>query len=211
MPLRQEHRSLRSRMLFTRVDPMRKNSCLMTWPCSCGFMLCCSMLVWNTSSCCRMEVTLNGSDPLWSSPSSYTLLERLRKPVGFMLEIPWRLSCSNIPGTVRRESGLTRRRKGKCIITYPLYFHTDHGKERVLHHADELMVDVDGEVAENLPVLWKVEVLQAVLVLARSVVLHELLLMEGKWTIHFRNDTVRYLWKCWRTESGRRKSMLWGI
>ncbi len=98
----------------------------------------------------QMEVTLKPSDPLWSSPSSYTLLEALAETVGFMLEIPWRLSCSNIPGTARRESGLTRRRKGKCIITYLLYFHTDHGKERVLHHADELMVDVDGEVAENL-------------------------------------------------------------
>lgn len=27
------------------------------------------------------------------------LLERFLKPVGFMLEIPCKLSCSNIPGT----------------------------------------------------------------------------------------------------------------
>lgn len=32
------------------------------------------------------------------------LFERFLKPVGFMLEIPCKLSCSNIPGTVGQES-----------------------------------------------------------------------------------------------------------
>lgn len=56
------------------------------------------------------------------------------------------------------------------------------------------MVDVDGEVAENLPVLRQVEVLQAVLILARRVVLHELLLMEGEQGISlvgFRHCTLK--------------------
>lgn len=78
--------------------------------------------------------------------------------------------------------------------TYQINFHTDHGIERVLHHADELMVDVDGEVAENLPVLRQVEVLQAVLILTRRVVLHELLLIEGKQGISlvgFRHCTLK--------------------
>lgn len=52
---------------------------------------------------------------------------------------------------------------------------TDGRSELLLHHGDELMVDVDGEVAQDLPVLGQIEVLQAVLLLARRALLHELL------------------------------------
>lgn len=38
------------------------------------------------------------------------------------------------------------------------------------------MVDVDGEIAQDLSVLRQVKVLQAVLLLARGTLLHELLL-----------------------------------
>lgn len=52
---------------------------------------------------------------------------------------------------------------------------TDHGREGLLHDADEAMVDVDGQVTEDLPVLGQIKVLQAVVVLPRGVLFHELL------------------------------------
>ena len=53
---------------------------------------------------------------------------------------------------------------------------TYHGGEGLLHAGEEAVVDVDGQVTEDLPVLREVKVLQAVVVLPRCVQLHELLL-----------------------------------
>ena len=50
---------------------------------------------------------------------------------------------------------------------------TDHGLHDALGHLDELLVDLDGEVAQHLPVLGQVKVLQAVLVLLARVLGHE--------------------------------------
>lgn len=50
---------------------------------------------------------------------------------------------------------------------------TYHGLHDALGHLDELLVDLDGEVAQNLPVLGQVEVLQAVFVLLARVLGHE--------------------------------------
>ena len=50
---------------------------------------------------------------------------------------------------------------------------TDHGLHDALRHLDELLVDLDGEVTEHLPVLGQVKVLQAVLVLLARVLGHE--------------------------------------
>lgn len=52
---------------------------------------------------------------------------------------------------------------------------TDCCGEVLLHDCDKLMVDVDGEVAQDLSVLRQVKVLQAVLLLPRRTLLHELL------------------------------------
>lgn len=51
--------------------------------------------------------------------------------------------------------------------------HTYHWLQDVLHALDELLVVLDGQVTDHLPVLGQVEVGQAVLVLPRGVVLHE--------------------------------------
>lgn len=52
---------------------------------------------------------------------------------------------------------------------------TDGGKEALLQDGDELVVDVDGQVADDLPVFGQVEILQAVLLLPGRTLLHELL------------------------------------
>lgn len=51
--------------------------------------------------------------------------------------------------------------------------HTYHGLQDVLHALDELLVDLDGQVADHLPVLCQVKVGQAVFVLPLSVMLHK--------------------------------------
>lgn len=53
---------------------------------------------------------------------------------------------------------------------------TDGGDEAPLQDGDELVVDVDGQVADDLSVFGQVKVLQAVLLLPRRALLHELLL-----------------------------------
>lgn len=50
---------------------------------------------------------------------------------------------------------------------------TDHGLHHALCYSDELLIDLDGEVTQNLPILGQVKVLQAVLVLLGSVLCHE--------------------------------------
>lgn len=57
---------------------------------------------------------------------------------------------------------------------------TNGRSEALLHHRDELMVDVDGEIAQDLSVLGQVKVLQAVLLLARRALLQELLFEEER-------------------------------
>lgn len=57
---------------------------------------------------------------------------------------------------------------------------TDCGKEALLQDGDELVVDVDGQVADDLSVFGQVEVLQAVLLLPGRTLLHELLVMSAK-------------------------------
>lgn len=52
---------------------------------------------------------------------------------------------------------------------------TDHGLEYALCYLNELLVDLDGEVAQHLAVLGQVKVLQTVLVLLRRVLCHETL------------------------------------
>lgn len=52
---------------------------------------------------------------------------------------------------------------------------TDHGLQDAPGDVDELLVDLDGEVAQHLAVLSQVKVLQAVLVLLRRVLGHETL------------------------------------
>lgn len=52
---------------------------------------------------------------------------------------------------------------------------TNHGLELALRYLNELLVDLDGEVAQHLAVLGQVKVLQAVLVLLRCVLRHETL------------------------------------
>lgn len=59
---------------------------------------------------------------------------------------------------------------------------TDCRREVLLHHCDQLMVDVDGEIAQDLSVLGQIKILQAVLLLARRALLHELLLRRNKST-----------------------------
>lgn len=68
--------------------------------------------------------------------------------------------------------------------------HTYHGLEDVLHAFDQLLVDLDGQVADHLSVLCQVEVGQTVLVLPRRVVLHELLRQAQK-TIRAREGERR--------------------
>lgn len=50
---------------------------------------------------------------------------------------------------------------------------TNHGLYDGLSHLDELLVDLDGEVAQHLTVLGQVEVLQTVFVLLAGVLHHE--------------------------------------
>lgn len=57
---------------------------------------------------------------------------------------------------------------------------TDGGKEASLKDRDELVVDVDGQVADDLSVFGQVKVLQAVLLLSRGALLHELLFKSAK-------------------------------
>lgn len=57
---------------------------------------------------------------------------------------------------------------------------TDHGLQDVLHRLDELLVDLNGQIAQNLPVLGQVKVGETVIVLFRGVMLHELLEREGE-------------------------------
>lgn len=90
--------SLRSMMLLRVVAPTRKNICLTAWLMSPGSMPCWLMMEWKTLSCWTIE------EMVCVSESSQVLLERFLKPVGFMLENPCRLSCSNKAGTVGRES-----------------------------------------------------------------------------------------------------------
>lgn len=52
---------------------------------------------------------------------------------------------------------------------------TDHWLKDVLQHPHELLVDLNGQVTQHLPVLSQVKVGEAVLVLARRVVLHKAL------------------------------------
>lgn len=64
----------------------------------------------------------------------------------------------------------------KANITAPSAIkraHTYHGLEDVLHAFNQLLVDLDGQVADHLSVLCQVEVRQTVLILPRRVVLHE--------------------------------------
>lgn len=56
-----------------------------------------------------------------------------------------------------------------------MHARTYHWLQDVLHGLDELLVDLDGQVADHLPVLGQVEVGQAVFVLPQGVVLHEFL------------------------------------
>lgn len=53
------------------------------------------------------------------------------------------------------------------------HMRTYHGLKCVLHAFDELLVDLDGQVADHRSVLSQVKVGQTVLVLPGSVVLHE--------------------------------------
>ncbi len=55
---------------------------------------------------------------------------------------------------------------------------TDHGLQDVLHTLDELLVDLNGQITQNLPVFGQVKVGETVIVLFRSVMLHELLERE---------------------------------
>lgn len=109
------------------------------------------------------------------------LLERFLKPVGFMLEIPWRLSCSNMPGTVGQRSenraflGCLWRLNTVGIRVGLTLQNTNRRSEALFHDCEKLMVDVDGQVAENLSVFWQVKIVQAVLQLARRILFHELL------------------------------------
>ena len=57
---------------------------------------------------------------------------------------------------------------------------TYHWGEGLLHDGEEAVIDVDGQVTEDLPVLGEVKVLQAVVVLPRCVLLHELLFEKWK-------------------------------
>lgn len=50
---------------------------------------------------------------------------------------------------------------------------TDHGLQCGLGYFDKLLIDHDGQITQNLPVLRQVEVLQTVLVLFRRVLSHE--------------------------------------
>lgn len=59
-------------------------------------------------------------------------------------------------------------------------YRTNCRSEVLLHHCDKLMVDVDGEIAQDLSVLGQIKILQAVLLLARRTLLHELLLQRKK-------------------------------
>lgn len=52
---------------------------------------------------------------------------------------------------------------------------TDHGLEYTLCYLDELLINLDREVAQHLPVFGQVKVLQTVLVLLRCVLCHETL------------------------------------
>lgn len=75
-------------------------------------------------------------------------------------------------GLKNRRSRQSRPRntllKGSCELT-------DHGLQDALSNLDELLVVLDGEVAQHLAVLSQVEVLQAVLILLRCVLGHEIL------------------------------------
>lgn len=64
-----------------------------------------------TLSCWMMDEMVRPSE---SSPS-LTLLERFLKPVGFMLEMPCRLSCSSMPGTAGKED-LVNQAAGETSI-----------------------------------------------------------------------------------------------
>lgn len=57
---------------------------------------------------------------------------------------------------------------------------TDHGLQDAPCNVDELLVDLDGEVAQHLAILSQVKVLQAVLVLLRCVLGHETLSRKQK-------------------------------
>lgn len=57
---------------------------------------------------------------------------------------------------------------------------TDGGDEALLQDGDELVVDVDGQVADDLSVFRQVKVPQAVLLLPRRALLHELLFKSAK-------------------------------
>lgn len=52
--------------------------------------------------------------------------------------------------------------------------------EALLQDGDELVVDVDGQVADDLSVFRQVKVLQAVLLLPRRTLLHELLVKSAE-------------------------------
>lgn len=77
---------------------------------------------------------------------------------------------------------LIKKNKHFCIIRgkkkKSMRTRTYHWLQDVLHGLDELLVDLDGQVADHLPVLSQVEVGQAVFVLPQGVALHEFL--KGK-------------------------------
>lgn len=56
---------------------------------------------------------------------------------------------------------------------------TNHGLHDAFCHPDELLINLDGKVTQNLPILCKVKVLQAVLVLLGTVLRHKRLREEA--------------------------------
>lgn len=59
------------------------------------------------------------------------------------------------------------------IVVWCLSVPTNHGLHHAFRYSDELLIDLDGEVTQNLPILSQVKVLQAVLVLLGGVLCHE--------------------------------------
>lgn len=62
---------------------------------------------------------------------------------------------------------------------------TDHGLQDVLHTLYELLVDLNGQIAQNLPVLSQVKVGETVIILFRGVMLHKLLEREEGESVDF--------------------------
>lgn len=114
-------------------------------------------------------------------PSSAILDVLLRRPVGFTPDTPWMVSCSSMPETAesnRQRDKYTGKEKQIDRKAPRVHVLTDHGLQDVLHTLDELLVDLNGQITQNLPVLGQVKVGETVIVLFRSVMLHELLERE---------------------------------